>query len=135
MGRIPADRRTLPMQIDISRCSSNEREDFITVRLTDRGSSISFVEVEVSMADFAAAVTGHGAIPCTGEVRGLQLVGTTHEAKTVVVPGLTHETWKVRAQLVAEYEVDGWKADMAEGMNHHRVRGVDGYEVWFHRYV
>ncbi len=142
-GQLPFP--VLPVRLTISRTTSSHRGDRIAVRITDELSGISFVELSLPLAAFAAAVTGMGDVHAEAEIHGLDLIGQKHESKTETVPfdpsqlGYGAEKGAFTAMLtaaVAPFEVDGWKADLDRTYNMHRVRdGMKGYEVHFHRYV
>lgn len=109
-------------------------DDYINIKIVDRLSGIRFVECNMSLANFALALTGHGHVDCTFIPRGLDGIGKTRENKVerVFVPkvGYGKDTEIVCAAL-AEHEVDGWKARSGDATNHHRIgeRTDKGYFV------
>lgn len=134
----------LPGRLTISRTQSTVSGDRVTIRLVDEVSGISFVELSLSLAAFAAAITGLGDVHAEMELRGLDVVGMRHEAKTETVDlpdqfTRGEEFQAALRELVAPLEVDGWKASIDRSYNPHRsvsrVDGTRGYGVHFHRYV
>ncbi|GAF90109.1 unnamed protein product, partial [marine sediment metagenome] len=44
-------------------CCETPEEDYISIRVEDEISSIEFVEVKMSLLDFAKVITGQGYVP------------------------------------------------------------------------
>lgn len=65
--------------ISIHRTQFNQGPDVMTLVLRDETSRINFVEVSMSLEDFALAVTGLACIPCEIEVTELEHVGMRKE--------------------------------------------------------
>ena len=110
----------------------------IRIRIRDTDARVEFVELTMTLADFASAVTGldvyHG---MTAEVRGLDRVGTIAENKTELVPydkyaslqATNDERDAAEDAALAPYEVDGWRAGRGSSgdlRNQHRLETVEG---------
>lgn len=133
-------------KITISRTGRTDCAASMRIEIQDVASRVSFVIGEMSMEDFAMAITGHGYMPIKMEIRGLDVVGMQAEHKTLEIPfngprflaGAEENEEGARA-AVAAYEVDGWRAtDWRNFFNEHRrVHGVAGdvFKIAFHRWV
>lgn len=95
-------------------------KDYIRVEINDANSSITFIVAEVSLADFAQAITGLACVPMSFEAQGLDKVGKKLQLKriNVVLPSSDHE--QIEA-VVAEHEVEGWLGDVSDTKNHHNI--------------
>ena len=100
--------KNLPMKITISKVNSNRREDFISMRVKDENSSLVVVELEMSLKDFAEAITGLGNVHCVGEIsEDINLVGKQMEMNSIEfeIPedcGFGEERKKVARDLAFE---------------------------------
>jgi len=116
---------------------------FVRIELVDEGSGIAFLTGEMSLADFAAAVTGHGYMPITMETRALEKVGllSEHKAEVVEFSGRCFRADMSSSQeareALAPFEVDGWVARLEDLNNwHNQLPGSpERYRVSFHRFV
>jgi hypothetical protein len=115
---------------------------------TDSLSRVRLLEVEMTMEDFAKAITSMHMSNQPCEYRGLDLIGTRREVKTEMVPWeLTYSLGHVESysparpeevEALAPFEVDGWEANVQDLRNGHRVKRVAGKnhaQVSFHRHV
>lgn len=119
--------------------------DAITIELTDRDSGTRFFRGEMTLEDFARAVTGQTELPLAkADVRGLDRLGLVQEVKELMVPipdgyePYRHDDFaKDHAAWVRPYEVDGWTADTDTRFNHHRGgrNGGQSYKTYFRRWV
>jgi len=104
--------------VTISRATSNVENDYIRIVVRDEESGTQFVTVEVSLAEFAQAITGLGAVPCQLDVRGLHNVGKRREVKREVLPALVNAREAdalARAEAaIAPLEVDGWRGEAGD---------------------
>lgn len=132
---------------------TDEDQHRIVIRVTDADSRAKVLEVEVSLSDFAMAVTGHGHRECNVQfnANGIDLFGKEMETKTetIFVPyDMIKYDNRERAPelvkpLVQQYEVDGWVAHLADitntrnGTAVHKDFELTGYnmKVHFRRYV
>jgi hypothetical protein len=115
--------KKLAARVSISRPLNR---DTIVLTVEDDLSSTQIVEVTLTMADFAAALTGQGHMPGTAEWRGLHLLGKTREHK--VEEGVTRDN-------LHTFEVDGWEAREGDLGNYHRKARDGSYRVTFVRHV
>lgn len=118
-------------------CPMGRKRDTITLSVKDTRSGVEFLEITLSPHDFALALTGQGLMPCELEVRGLELVGTQRERKTVDVPlPLDRERDEDVGNPLAPFEVDGWMGNADDLHNPHRRNYPAGTaQVNFIRYV
>jgi hypothetical protein len=73
-------------QLTISRWKGNDDTEGINIELIDADSHVRFVVVNISLEDFAKAITGLGYVPVDLDVRGLDKVGKIAEFKSTTVP-------------------------------------------------
>lgn len=120
----------------ISRTTKSQGSDSIRFRMEDDTSGVTFLEVEMSLEDFARILTGQGHIPCTFELYA-QNVGKTRETKTEIVPleNRYFATDKERQEALKPFEVDGWEARQGDISNHHNYTNSDGVKVVFMRFI
>jgi len=123
-------------KITISRQSSNFDDPTpIHIGIEDVNSCIEFLEVSMSLEDFATAITGQGRIDCNIETRGLDKIGSKREHKTIIIDAGKYQVEKDDAiKLVAPFEDDGWIARVEDLQNPHNL-GKGGYRVLFERWV
>ena len=95
--------------LTISRDSHNE----INVTITDRASGIRFVELKMTPADFAIALTGQAYIDGEMRFRGLENVGKelVIEKREITAPLSTYDKEELRAWLVENAQEEGWILD------------------------
>ena len=108
----------IPVNIGISRPTYAGKESHISIRIQDENSRAHFVEVEISLADFALAVTGLSGVDCTAKVKDLEKVGKMQETDTLefVLPedfptysGDKEEVKKLAKEICPE----GWTPDLS----------------------
>jgi hypothetical protein len=101
-------------KVTITRSWSTHSDDVITIRIRDEVSNIEFVEAEMSLADFAQAVTGLAFCKCELEVRGLDYIGKkrVREPRTIECPLSPYTKREELAQWLREHaQEDGWMLD------------------------
>ena len=123
-------------RITISRPSYGDGRQKVEIRIGDESSGIEFLEIEIGLAEFAAAITGQGYVHCEYEARGLANIGKQRIIKTERVPyspNGKHNTDAHKA-AVAPFEVDGWECNyLGEVGNPYRRAGDGAYHVTFIR--
>jgi hypothetical protein len=128
--------RVLSGTIHIGRTSSNQEEDFISVRISDQDSGQTVVNLQVSFEDFARCLMSQQA-RCTFELNDPGKVGKRREVKTVFVASMGG---------LIELQDNGWEASeldikklLSDDVRSHRRAvtkdGRIGYNVTFVRYV
>lgn len=127
-------------QVSIGRVTSNTEDPYILLTLEDKDACVEFLEVKMSLDDFARTLTGQGCVEGVGILRNVRAVGTRHEVKRVVVP-YTAPLIRDEAQLriakdeaLKEFEVEGWTGHRGDLGNHH-CRTSAGYTTTFTRFV
>ena len=122
----------------LSRVTTNTRDDYIAVELTDDGSGCRAVTAEVELSEFANLMTNHLA-ECVFHWNDSGNVGLLREWKEerVEVPSIDGSDDEYRAAL-KPFEVDGWKGNIGRAKNH-RYRTYNGdrcfADVVFERYM
>jgi len=127
----------LPGRISISRTSSNREDDYISISIVDESSHVQFVDVKMSLLDFANAITGVAFNSCDFELRHPELVGMKREHKSELLPcSKFGDTVEDLQKILDPFEVDGWFGSLYDLTNHHnRSRFGDQVRVGFIRYV
>ena len=127
--------------IDINRLRTGEG-DTMEFRVTDDESGCLVIDIQMSVEEFAYAITGMGNRDCAFRLLGIEQVGKRGENKAVKVLVLDgkRDTQDERIRTaVAEYEVDGWMGRDEDAKNWHNSVGHDAtgntYEVHYNRYV
>lgn len=138
--RILSPAKVLKGKVSINRTSSNYKDDYITIELTDDSSGCTVTNIEISMQEFALAVTGLSARPCEFEWYTNCPVGKRREIKTEIVEVPTYDTREVASKYLKPYEIDGWIGYVSDiGNMHRRVQsakdGWSGFRVTFTRFV
>lgn len=124
-----------PATIQIGRHFGSDEKRCVTIEVTDKISGAQFVEVKLSLAEFADAVFGRGYVPCEFNLRGVDKVGMKAENKEEFVPISREDDRKENySKALKPFEVDGWHARSGDMGNGHRREG-DGYRVVFFRHV
>jgi hypothetical protein len=84
--------------------------DLISIRLRDSASRIEFVDVTMSLDDFARAVTGLSEISAKAELRGLEHVGKTKqiEQRRVECPIKSYSRDVLQNWLEENCQEEGW---------------------------
>lgn len=94
--------------ISITRSSDN----MINIRLRDKASRTEFVDVQMTLEDFASAVTGLAEVGVVGTVRGLEKVGKVRvlESRQTVYPGAIYDDRaKQESYIVDNCQEEGWE--------------------------
>lgn len=124
-------------QISIGRLIRNDGGLPIEIRVTDTENGLLHIQVNMTLEDFAKALTGQGHIDCEYILRGTHLYGTTREVKReeVILPSFNATKDEVRT-AVAEHEVDGWIGQDGDAKNaHHKTPTKNGYYVQYTRFL
>lgn len=121
-------------ELDLSRRRDSDNNDYIHIEVIDSLSRARFFQMNVSLEAMMCALTNLAAQPVEFELTP-ELVGKTRENKTVVIPckpyGMKLDE---KLALLVPYEVDGWKAYLADLENHHNYSDK-GIRVNFVRHI
>ena len=71
-------------KLSISRPSYGDDRKKIKISIEDSDAIITFLDIEIDLADFAKCITGLGMVDCDMEVRGLENVGKKRESMPIV---------------------------------------------------
>lgn len=88
-------------------------DETFRIEVRDRDARIVFLEIEMDPGDITRALSGRGDLPATLTIRGLDLIGTRAENKMEIIPVPVEYLYNWKGQepeILAPYEVDGWKA-------------------------
>ena len=122
------------------------RERRVVIFIEDELSTLEILQIEMDMADFGNAITGHGHIPMKFILQDTSKVGKKHEVKTEEVTFNRHNPGGAVLdeeinRAIHEYEVDGWIGNRKDAKNwHHRLARKDSeetitYKINFHRWI
>lgn len=125
-------------------CCGTPKADYISIRVEDELSSITFLEVKMGLEDFAKALMGLGNVPIEFELQGTDRVGKKYEHKTLEIH-VPYRSGDIRSsddlidKAVSEQEFDGWVGSRRDCKNHHNwiKNATTGavYNVHFCRWV
>lgn len=102
---------TLEGKITITRRNVSKGSDYINISIRDNLSSIEFVDIDISFASFAEAITGRGFVPCSLKVNHLDCVGKKYEGKRFEFEMPEHSLGNrkdIANQTAKELCPDGW---------------------------
>ncbi len=123
--------------ITFSRPHSN-KGTFPEITIGDRTSGCIFLEIKMTMEDFAQAILGLGHVDCEFETYNLNLIGLKREVKIERVnrPQSNDKNKEERDWLLKPFEIDGWKAYDQDLYNRNKwIKGENTVEVSFTRFV
>ena len=119
MGAVydPAMGGDMQGQLTISRQTGDGER--ISIRIRDERAGIEFVELTLTLEQYAQAISGLSCVPCEVEVQGLENVGKRLEVDTLEFPLGSSEYGdkrkEVAAKLAAETCPAGWTPDLHFG--------------------
>lgn len=95
--------------VTISRNSNDE----VNLRIHDSASGIEFVDIQLTLENYAMLITGLSRVEATGEVRGLDKVGKTRiiEKRSVVCPLGGYDKKVFQQWLIDNCQESGWELD------------------------
>lgn len=121
-------------------CGKIAQDSYISIEIEDELSSVRVIQANLSLKDFANAITGLSNLPCEFELGGIENIGKQLEVKTeeVVISESAFYDQAIR-EGVRKYEVDGWIGRDKDAKNHHNwVRNCSRgaiYKISYHRWV
>jgi hypothetical protein len=102
-------------KITISRIQSNQ-ENYLPIKITidDVNAVTQFLEIEMSLEDFAECLTGLAARPCVFDARGLERIGKKREMQDFIfeLPDGTmfgSKTKEIATELAIKLSPIGWE--------------------------
>lgn len=127
-------------KITLSRyANSRDEECPIHIKMEDEKSGAQFLDISMSLENFALMLTNLGFIDCQFELRGLDVVGKQREHKIVNVPlpkGMFLPSTAEASELIKPFETDGWIGRVDDVTNHHnRSYDNNSVKVSFVRWV
>lgn len=95
--------------VTISRNSNDE----VNLRIHDGASGIEFVDIQLTLENYAMLITGLSRVEATGEVRGLDKVGKTRviEKRSVVCPIGGYDKKVFQQWMIDNCQEEGWELD------------------------
>lgn len=126
-----------PGKLTISRRQSTAREDCISVTIEDKVSGIILVEGEMSLKDFAQALTGNACQDINLEYTRTPNFGLKYwsEPRSMVIPAdvksgsYDYKQVKVQEYILANGQEDGWSVNAYLGSQRSWSRNEAGEEV------
>ena len=116
-------------------------DEIVDLRFMDESSGLVGVTVRIGYTELMRALLNKGSQPCRIDYRDLDLIGKVRETKIVSVkdiPELVLNQQRQRTpeitKFLAQYEVDGWQANISDLYNPHRGSNTSR-SVGFVRYV
>lgn len=99
------------MKIKGSVSISRNSRDEVNIRIHDAASGTEFVDVSLSLENYALLITGLSRVDCQGEVRGFDKVGKNkiHETRSVVCPVGGYDKKVFQEWLVDNCQEAGWE--------------------------
>lgn len=125
-------------KITISRYLNSDNESPIHINVQENDSLIEFVDISMTLEDFARALTGSGYIDCGLTFRGLDKIGKVREHKVEpIYTGEQYNFTKEQAKaLIEPFEIDGWIGDEKDLQNfHNQTKDGKHRNVVFVRWV
>jgi hypothetical protein len=127
------------MKINTKITISKNSNDEIHIRIKDSVSNVEFVDVEMSLADFAAAITGLAMVNAVADVRGLEYVGKQKviEKRTAIAPRMGYDRNDMKRWLNKNCQEDGWIIDDYLGPQGSITSVDEGtlLRYWVYKYV
>lgn len=121
---------------------SNGTEHRMRIEVIDTCSRVHFLRAELSMEEFAMALTAMGDIPCEFVLVHPELVGSIAENKEERVPYprgyVERDSVAEKRQIAAAlkpFEIDGWSGREEDLRNGHRTNRDGTQTVTFFRHV
>ena len=115
MPKMPIHEKELPLDITISRTTSNQEEDYISIQIDDDLSSSMIVRIKLSFEQFAKAITGISSCEGIGTVGHLDHIAKKMEMDTLEFEVPEDMPFKDRAdvcyELAKKVAPKGWTPD------------------------
>ena len=132
--------KKLDGKLSISRRTGGDSSS-INIEFIDDLSGTLMAKADISMENFAKAVTGQGYLPCEVMFNDSGIVGKTREHKYELIPRYDSGSCDIstmvewyKHRILPTYEIDGWKCRESDLTNHHNYDGKK-VKVLFERYV
>jgi len=132
------------VDISISRYQNTVGRDGVRIEVIDGSSRVHFLCMDLTLEQFATAVTGMYVPDVEADYTRLELVGTRAENKSESIPvnefPFTPSECTRLDYAISTYEFDGWKRRKGDESNSHNFRcdkktGKKFVEVVFFRHV
>lgn len=139
MARIEGKPMKLKTRITITRLLSNYDESRpVLIKIRDEDSSCYILQLKLSLEEYARALMNEGDVECEAEFYKGAPIGKVREYKTELVDRPKKARFAAEPEareLLAPFNVDGWRGRAADLFNYHNWRGEDKVEVTFERWV
>ncbi len=118
----------LPGVISIHRTTTSAGPDYISIVIEDKAAGVRVLDIEMSITEFGAAVTGLSAQPITYSLGRPELFGAGREHR---------ELWISADDNPEVHETEGWRYSHGFNNIHRRSdrNGKSGYTCQFTRWV
>lgn len=89
---------------------TRSNQDYMSIRVVDSKSKGEFLDIRMSMEDFANAITGLSRVPVFGEVRGLSNIGKVRvvEARQAICPQSSYDKKYLSSWIEENCQEEGW---------------------------
>ncbi len=116
------------MKIETSISIIRQSNDEIHIRVQDHASQNTFLDISLTLEQFALAVTGVNTPEVTAEVRNLSNVGKRKqiEPRSVLCPLKTYDKKELQKWLLDNCKEAGWEIDAYLGSRHSVRHSDDG---------
>jgi hypothetical protein len=124
-------------ELSIGRQSGRGDDMPMVITIEDKTSGTRVLEARFSLEGFMRALTSQSGIEGVGKLFGGP-VGYNSETKHEIVPRpelFSKKEKQTSAEILAPFEVEGWKGDKDDLQNHHGWVGKDKVRVLFRRWV
>ena len=111
MSRMP---ERIPMKVSIGRVQSNCEDDYVKIDIIDSLSSRTFVNLKMTMTEFALLITGLSNCEAMGEVQHLEKVGRKMEHRSFAfeIGSKTVGGKKEALKAIETACPEGWEPDL-----------------------
>ncbi len=122
--------KEVQVDVHIARVHSSMNGDYISFRIECQESGIQFVDMDITMEQFGALISGSYTRGLTANVSGLEKVGKKHvrEVREVFCPITTYDREKLREWLEENAQEDGYEISTYLGSKD-SVKSVDGGQI------
>ncbi len=110
---------------------SRDSRDNVNIRIHDNASGIEFVDIQMTLENYAMLITGLSRVDATGEVRGLDKVGKQRitEARSTVCPIKGYDKKVFQQWLIDNCQEEGWELNSYLGSQSSMGLDKDGERV------
>lgn len=127
--------KDMPLRLNMGRVSAGKGDDYLNFTIQDQVSGAQIVDIKITAAEFANLLSARSA-HCLGDLR-LHGIGKLQAIRKQLVATEEYSfTPERKTEILAAYEIDGWRADREDLGNSHRRtdKAEKGFVVTFRRW-